>query len=354
MNKTNIVGTQFSKAVAEGITEGAEVTLSPEPENKFDDKAVAVHFNKERLGYIGKNSSIYDMDRDLFPLKATVNSFYRKEEGDKFKSHDVGNLVACTIEVPDLDPDADEIISFTEGVPVNFNEGTHTYTYQGRILSGGTSFIKKYIQPFDSVGTAEFCSKNWGIPAKEVLKAWSLSGDIARDYGNSIHKALEFEQTYRDHKKKGGERCFVIKHPIIRQIVDDFYTLYDTLKLDKGEVLSEVLVTDVDAGLSGLIDRLVITDNEKKTCRLQDFKVNHSFLTLGQETFVNLPEGLELPGNKLSKLSLQLKYYASLLEKKGWTVQGFDAFVYEGGWRYYPADTLDGFDILNNTYKEVT
>lgn len=353
--KTKLVGTEFSQAQAEGIQENSIVTIYHDPENKFDKMALAVVFNNERLGYIGKGTDAYDLPRDIFPKNAKVIDFYIKNEFDeKFSRHEIGNLVSCNIEIQDLTEikEVNKMNSFNEdGVVINFDEETHTYTYNGQKLKGATTFIKKYIEQFDSEKISKRCETYWKVPAKTIRNAWDLSGDLARHFGTGIHKALEFEDRYRTYlKPKDGSRCFMIKNPAIRNIVDEFYQLNDRLGF-KGEIIPEALVSDVENGLCGLADRILVTDWGNKFCRVQDYKVNYDFDVSGNEKFINLPKGVSLPTTKLSKLALQLKQHRTMLEKSGWTVEGVDGFVYDGVWNYYEVNTLDGFDISNGTFN---
>ena len=207
------------------------------------------------------------------------------------------------------------------------------------------------MKPFDSEFMIGRCSNAWDVDKQTIKEAWDLGAILASTFGTGVHKALEFEDLYRHHRKpKDGSRCFTIKHPTIKRIVEEFFELYDRLGF-KGEVIPEALVSDVENGLCGLADRILVTNWEKKTCRIQDYKVNHSFNEKGKETFINLPAGMKLENTKLSKLSLQLKFHATMLEKQGLTVEGFDGFVYTDNWEYYEANTLDGFNILEGTFN---
>lgn len=237
-----------------------------------------------------------------------------------------------------------DIRSFNEGVIINFNESKHIYTYNGHILSGVTTYIKKYIKPFDKE-IVKRCSTYWNLDSDLIQNAWNLSRDLSASFGTGIHKALEFEDLYRHYHKKNGTRCFTIKHPAIKNIVEEFFNMYDDLGF-KGDVIPEALVSDVENGICGLADRILVTSWKDKTCRIQDYKVNHSFNVKGKETFINLPDGINLPNTKLSKLSLQLKVHATMLERSGWTIEGFDGFVYTDKWEYHPADMLNNFKIL--------
>ena len=351
--KTNIVGTEFAKAKADGIEAGMSVGIRHDKDNKFDKNALGVYFNDERIGYIGKNSDIYDLDRVNFPKIATINDFYIKSEDDeKFKRHEVGCLVSCTIEIENSVEiiETNNVLSFNEeDVVINFNEDTHTYTDKnGNKLMGATTYIKKYIIDFDADTIIPRCVVSWGVPKKTIQDAWDLGRDLAGSFGTGIHKALEFEDLYRNHEKKNGDRCFNIKHPVIKRIVNEFFDFYDTLGF-KGEVIPEALISDAENGHCALADRVLVTSWEKKTCRLQDYKVNHSFTKNGAVNFKGLP--MKLPTTKLSKLALQLKFQAQMLEKSGWTIEGMDGFVFDSEWRYYEVDMLDGFDIINGKIK---
>lgn len=362
--KTNIVGTQFAKAEAKGIEEGSEIVISHDSANEFDDQALAVHLNDERIGYIGKTSEIYELDREKFPMNGRIIDFYIKSESDdKFKQHEVGHLVSCSIEIgekkeknpineAELDP-KNNVPSFNEeDVYVNFDEVPHVYTNIDTkyFLKGATTYIKKYIKEFDSEMVSKNCETYWGIPVKTIRNAWDLGRDLSANFGTGIHKALEFEDLYGNHTKpKNRERCFNIKHPVIKKIVKEFYEMYDELGFE-GKVIPEALITDVENNHCALADRVLVTSWENKTCRLQDYKANHSFTTLKEVKWSDsMP--LELPTTKLSKLALQLKFQAQMLEKNGWTVEGCDGFVYADGWEYHKVDMLEGFDIIKGTYQ---
>jgi len=351
--ESKIVGTEFAKSEANGMSNGSKLMISHDSGNEFDKNALAVYLEKERIGYIGKNSEIYEIGRDKFPMTAEVVDFYIKKDSDeKFKRHEVGQLVSCTLKISKVKNDWVSMPSFNEdGISVDFNEKEHIYRYGKSKLTGATTYIKKYIEDFDDSFMIERCSKAWGIEAKTIKKAWNLGGELASTFGTGIHKALEFEDLYRNYRKpKDDSRCFKINHPMIQIIVQDFFDFYDSLGF-KGEVKPEALITDVENGMCALADRVLVTSWENKTCRLQDYKVNHSFDQNGKVKFKNLPKGISLPTNKISKLSLQLKVQSTMLEKQGWTIEGVDGFVFDGKWNYYEANTLDGFDIINGTFN---
>lgn len=350
-----IVGTQFAQAKAKGIETGSVLNIMHDKENKFNTNALAVYLEDERLGYIGEADEIFKLDRDQFPIQAEVLDFMIKtEEETKFKKHEVGTLVSCSFEIKEIGglKMSNNIKSFNEeGVIINFDEEPHTYTYNDVVLTGATTFIKKYIVPFESSTMINNCARSWDLPKTLIQKAWELNRDATSTFGTGIHKALQFEDLYRAYYKKSGDRCFTIKHPVLSKIVSDFFLFHESLGF-KGTVFPEALISDVENQSCALADRILVTDNKNKICRLQDYKVNHSFDSSGKVNFRNLPEEINLPTSKLSKLSLQLKEQARMLEKSGWTVEAFDGFVFSDKWYHYEADTLEGFNILEGTFSK--
>ena len=67
---------------------------------------------------------------------------------------------------------------------------------------------------------------------KTIKKAWELNRDATATFGTGIHKALKFEDLYRNYRKpKDDTRCSTIKHPLIVKIANDFFGFYDSLGL---------------------------------------------------------------------------------------------------------------------------
>lgn len=354
--RSRIVGSEYNPSEAKGIEVGSEIKIYHEPENQFDDKALAVEFNSEKIGYISKTDDIYNIERINFPIIGKIVDFYIKDEFDtKFKRHFENHLVSATIEIADrvVLVKEDNINSINEeGVVINFQELNHIYTNpkNKKILKGSTTYIKKYFHKFSSYALPN-CVKYWKLEEEIIKSAWNLSGDVSRDFGTAIHKAIEFEDRYGSYlKPKDGSRCFQIKHPVIQKIVREFYELNDEMGFT-GIVHPEALITDVENNHCALSDRFLVTNLEKKECRVQDYKVNIGFDKKGEFKWTELMP-LDLPTNKLSKLALQLRFHAQMLEKSGWTVLGADGFVFgEDGWKYYRVDPLRNFDIITGEYS---
>lgn len=233
----------------------------------------------------------------------------------------------------------ESITSFNEDVEIDFDRKGHAYFYKGNALEGATAFVGRYTKTFDSKAVAKNCEKSWGVPAPKIEKMWKSNGNVSSEFGSLIHNALEH---YNNHKEQGkiimeksGKDInpAIPKHPIIRDIILGFEEL---VKGEKGEVFSEILVSDVKGGRCGQIDRLLVTGD--KTCRVQDYKINIGSKDKGQKL---LEPYNNLPPTKMSKYQLQLSYYADVLKKSGWKVEGIDVFVYEDKWIHEVLDILE-------------
>jgi hypothetical protein len=77
IQESPLAGFQFhgGDAVWSSLTAGAPMKLVREPNNSHDSNAVAVHFNKEKLGYVprGENGAVAQMLNRGEQLAATIS-----------------------------------------------------------------------------------------------------------------------------------------------------------------------------------------------------------------------------------------------------------------------------------------
>jgi hypothetical protein len=231
--------------------------------------------------------------------------------------------------------------SFNEGIDVSFEAISHSYSYRGKNLTGATDYIDRFYKPFNAEVISKTSANAWGVDPTEVKNLWDSNGDLTSSFGTVVHKALEHYNNFQDvgaqiAKKKGiSENYGMPKHPILQNIVKGFAEVNKT----KGDTYSEVLVSNVEMGICGTADLILVVDAEKKICRVQDYKINvNSEETTS--TLKALAPFNTLPANKLTKYQLQLSVYANLLEKSGWTVTGLDVFVYEDTWKHFELPVL--------------
>lgn len=234
--------------------------------------------------------------------------------------------------------------SFNEdGITVEFDKDAHSYTYKGSPLTGASTIVKQFVPEFNAGMVAKNCEKSWGVPAPEIMKMWDSNKDVTGDFGTVVHAALEHYEKNRELAKKimesrgGADNPALPKHPILKAIIEGFEEVVGKFE---GKIESEILVTDIKNGRCGQVDRLLVIDEKKKICRVQDYKVNVNSEEISSNSKLKAPYD-KLPANKLSKYALQLSVYAQMLENSGWDVQGIDAFVYEDTWKYYKLEKVN-------------
>ena len=205
-----------------------------------------------------------------------------------------------------------------DGTEVYFNPKEHTYTDpDGKVkyLSGST-FANLVATPFDAQSIAQKVAKD-GLTADQVLKLWDMKNQVACDYGDAIHKAMETYQRFHIYGGVlGGEEKILPNSPYLAELVKSFFT--DERK--KEQALPEVFIANQELGMCGVIDRLVFLDKDSRTVEIQDFKSNDlekktTFIKEIREAYPDVPK------NKLGEYMFQLSFYATILKKMGYNVK---------------------------------
>ena len=184
-----------------------------------------------------------------------------------------------------------------------YDDPTHKYWWQDgneKIeLNSVTNTIAKAKLPFNSHLIAGNLSKKTGRDQKEYVAEWKLKGDVACDYGNAIHKAVELHVKYKTEPK----------NHYLRMVIDEYKKL--GYKNDK----AEMMVYDLDLKIAGRMDLIDGDPNIKVNIR--DIKTSWE-IEKPQKKFKGVLKDLIL--SKLDEYTLQLSIYARILEKKGRTI----------------------------------
>lgn len=338
-----VVGISFRPTKNDKIQVGSPVQIVHDKTNQYSGRAIAVQFEGNTLGYIGeKGNAQHEKIFAVLPLEGKVSTISRLLPGESFQKFQEGEITHLEVEFAMASDASGKTKSFNEGVPILFLPAEHKYVYDGRELVSATRYIKRWIQEFDQDKMSGMCAEKYGCSQEDVLKFWKGNGAVASTFGTSIHNALEHYEKFKwlgeivQGQKDLPHNKALPSHPVLRKIVEDFYKQ----DLQSGKVECEVLVTNIERGLCGTIDRLLITG--EKRCRIQDYKVNIGAAAVDNNMKL-LGQMVELPKTKLTKYQLQMMFYARLLQLSGWTVEGLDAFVYEDEWKHYELElvTLD-------------
>jgi hypothetical protein len=337
-----LVGHSFNPTKAETLKVGSMVDLVHDKSNKYSSRTIAVMFDGLKLGHVGeKNNEQHEEIFKALPLRAEVCTLARLEPGEELGKFKTGEITHLEFKFPMPSDEQEGIQSWNEPkYRVRFDSVVHRYTHEGKELIGATTYIKKWIKEFDADRIAGVYANNLGVKKSEVLAMWKSGGSVASTWGTAIHKALEHYYTFRElgkiiqDKKELDYNKALPSHPLLRKIVLLFIEKFDSDK----KIVTEALVTNMEAGICGLVDRLEILDEEKKICRVQDYKVNIGSEEENGDKY--LGQFADLPRNKLSKYQLQLSVYARMLELSGWSVEGLDVYIYENGWKHYELQKL--------------
>jgi hypothetical protein len=234
-----------------------------------------------------------------------------------------------------------KLTSINEGVEVDFDETNHTYSFKGKRLMCPSEYIKTLYKEFDLHLFATMSAKSWNVNVEDVKAMWESSGDCAREFGTVVHKTIEhwlrFEnvgKTISTKQQKEGNYALP-KHPFLLNILTEF----NKIQKPVGENYPESLITDIEGGTCGKTDNILVLDWDKKVCRLWDYKINIGSEDVESSLKVKEPFD-KLPANKLTKYQIQLSFYANMLQKSGWVVEGLDVFVLENEWKHYKLEVL--------------
>lgn len=212
------------------------------------------------------------------------------------------------------------------GVTVLYDDASHKYTDKdGNPYLSGSKFPERFYTPFDSeMILGKLIAKYPELNANEVKAMWSLQGDVSTAFGTSVHAALEnYDKNSSIGAVLAGEddpNKALSKNSLLRVIVEKFHE-------GRGEedVLSESFIANEEFHLAGTIDRLKFVDREKKIVRIQDYKTDGDILKKMYQKSDSPLKGT-VPNTLLGYHFLQLSFYAFILNKAGYTVEGLDVF----------------------------
>ena len=163
-------------------------------------------------------------------------------------------------------------------------------------------------------------TKHEDVTPESIQDMWAKNGEVSTNYGTAIHTALELRGKYSDLSMtlKNSLEYVTSKNPAIASIVDNFFE-----GREDEDARYEVFVADEETLSCGSIDRLLVVNKKEKIVRVQDFKTNYDIFK--KKKILEPYAGL-VNKNELGYYWIQLSFYAAILEKYGYTVEGLDIF----------------------------
>ena len=231
----------------------------------------------------------------------------------------------------------------------------------------GSKFPEQFYAPFDEEQILEAMVKKYEVKKEDLLAMWGVNSDISTNFGNSIHFAMEnydknhvLGEKVRNYVKKPTKanpegvlsaNKALNRNPFLQKIVNDFHELFggDYIRFN------EEFVWDKGLKLCGSIDRIKVVDLKKRIIRIQDFKtdadIHEKKYQLTDSPFYALTQGDNpVMGKELLDYHwLQLSFYAFILQRAGWKVEGLDVYWVNGEklangenpWEEFSHDVID-------------
>ena len=221
----------------------------------------------------------------------------------------------------------------------------------------GSRFPEKFYAPFDSEKILEAIVNKYKVSAADVAAMWKLNNEASTGYGTAVHAALEnYDRNHKLGDKLKSVKTFktkdavvgpnkaLSKNPFIKKIVEDFHDKFG----GNYERLSEVFVWLDSDKLCGSIDRIKVVDRDKRIVRIQDFKTDGDIHDKKYQ-LASSPFKEEMGNELLDYHWLQLSFYAYILSKLGWTVEGLDIYWLnpvklakgENAWEEFSNEVID-------------
>jgi hypothetical protein len=385
---SKLVGVTFEgrQAVISTLKGKEQLRVRREAENEYDKNAVAVDVQVGEewlpIGYIAKDKNLEiakSMDAEV-PVQIVLSTI----TGGNGKSFGINielqyNEAPKEVKKPAVVEDAKPVEKPTKaqmqsvlayltqvvdasGVKKTVEPTTYNSVLLGKNIEidevnghkrlegflSGSKFPEQFYAEFDKTEILKAIQNKHKLTDAQVeqIKAmWDINSQISTNFGNSIHFAMEnydrnFElgdkiKSVKEFKTKPpviGANKALNRNPLMKKIVESFHELFggDYIRFN------EEFVWEKGLKLCGSIDRIKVVDMKKRIIRIQDFKtdadIHETKYQLVDSPFYALTQGTapKLGKELLDYHWLQLSFYAFILQRAGWTVEGLDIYWVNG------------------------
>lgn len=403
---SKLVGVTFEgrQAVISTLKGGEPLRVRREAENEYDKNAVAVDVQVGEewlpIGYIAKDKNLeiaksLDAEVPVQIVMSTITGGNGKSFGINIElqynqaPQEVKKAPTQTDAKPTEKPTKSEmqkVLAYLTQVVDASGKKTVEPTMYNSVLLGqnieiqevnghkrlegylsGSKFPEQFYAEFDNEKILDAMVAKYGV-TKEALQAmWNLNSEVSTGYGTAIHAALEnydknhvLGEKVRNYVKKPTKanpegvlsaNKALNRNPFLQKIVNDFHEKFggDYIRFN------EEFVWEKGLKLCGSIDRIKVVDLKKRIIRIQDFKtdadIHETKYQLVTSPFYALTQGEnpKLGKELLDYHWLQLSFYAFILQRAGWNVEGLDIYWVNGEklangenpWEEFSHDVVD-------------
>lgn len=179
-----------------------------------------------------------------------------------------------------------------------FDEPSHTYRYNGKIIYGTTSFLERFVKQFDSDYWSKKKADEEGITQEEMLARWDAKRDRSCELGHNVHSYIEnfYEKNITDltEDKDANER--IIK----------FHTIFESRLKVLESIGSEIKVFSKIWNIAGTIDQLYLYEGSVIVGDWKGLPIDTQILTsTGWKKMIDLQIGdfvFDIDGKKVKIL----------------------------------------------------
>jgi ATP-dependent exoDNAse (exonuclease V) beta subunit len=195
-----------------------------------------------------------------------------------------------------------------------FDPKWHKYTYNGKKYTSVTQFLKNFHKPFDTEYWSKKKADDYGVPQEWLLKEWQDKNDRANVVGSATHNWIE------DYFNKEWKPIPTDLDVIDR--INKFNKIYATHLHKLEPVQFELRVFSKKYPIAGTLDSIFLY---KGKLFILDWKSNSDFKHDGH------PKGKynkllypfeDFYENHLNEYSIQVSFYALILEEWGFDIRG--------------------------------
>jgi len=200
-----------------------------------------------------------------------------------------------------------EKLKYYQDKNFTFDEAAHVYTLDGKIVYGVTSFLNRFVKPFDSDYWSKKKADDEGITQEEMLKRWDDKRDRSCELGHNVHDWIE--HFYENNVTKPT------KDAEANERIEKFKLIYESKLKNLESIGSEIRIFSRKYNIAGTIDKLYLWEGQ---VIVGDWKTNKQIKTDKDFCFGKLLYPFEkYKENELNKYSLQISLYQLLLEEAG-------------------------------------
>lgn len=193
---------------------------------------------------------------------------------------------------------------------IHFDEASHTYTVNGRVLKSVTTLVGECFEQFDADYWAAKKAPAMGMTPEEVKVLWERKGEEARNLGTMMHAKIE---------------RYYLGQP---NASDETYCLFEqfTERYHLTPYRTEWTIYDEESGIAGTLDFL---DFQQGVFTIFDWKRSNKILVCGTPETTNrwgkhaFCPIAHVPDTTYWHYALQLSIYRYILEKNyGLSISG--------------------------------